>query len=116
MQALVDPIIYVFAALVDWVADETTWLLYSTGNSWNTVGAQGYGTDVDLDGTGNLTFEVNDYSEKTIALDTTVITDMIDGTRTNYGFMITSNNNLAFASFENETMANRPRLVISYRE
>ena len=117
MGGLVDPTITVYGMKRAWVASEATWSIYSTGNSWSTAGGENTTDDRDLDGTGTLTFEVNDYSEKTIGLDTTVITDMIDGTRTSNGFMIkVSNNYVGFASFENETMAKRPRLVISYRE
>lgn len=104
----------------DWVETQATWNIYSTGNNWQTAGAQGAN---DRGSTVLGTFEINlnsPGSEFTFSLNADgvqLVQDWVDGVKNNYGIII---QDYAEAdggdvySREDGTAARRPKLRVSY--
>lgn len=114
---------YAYRILKNWVEGEVTWNIYSTGNNWATAGCGGSGTDYNATSLGDTgALGTAPSGTKTISLNTTEILKMVDGTYSNYGFMLylevgaSINDGIAFNSSSNATESNRPKLVIEYTE
>ena len=109
----------IYRLLKDWVELEATWDIYSTGNNWATAGL-GSGTDYASASiaTTNIGASVSPGSEIQWSLDPTVVKQMIDGTYSNYGWMIKAdtelNDGYNFYTSEHTTAGERPKLVIQY--
>ena len=83
-----NPTAYCRRVLRNWVENQATWNVYSTGNSWTTAGAKGDGTDrvataTTLSGLGSA---LNQYHAQ--AISTADVEGWINGTFSNYGWLI----------------------------
>jgi len=75
--------------LRDWVEDECTWTIWSTGNNWTTGGALSQGNDISstVTDTMSLTTADNDsYVSTTSAQMITDVDDFVGTPSTNYGW------------------------------
>ena len=101
----------------DWVENEATWNDYSSGNSWQSPGANGAN---DRDSTVLGTVVSTSIGYYTINLNTdgiAMIQSWTDNAPTNHGVIIadaSENNGLDFDSSEASTAIKRPRLTIEY--
>jgi hypothetical protein len=103
----------------NWTETGATWNTYDGSNNWQTAGATG-ANDYDSASMGTLaltgTESVN--TEKSISLTTTEVKKMIDGTYTNYGWLLMmdteTDDMYAWYPCEDATASYRPRLVIEY--
>lgn len=107
----------VFRQKRNWNKDQATWNLYSTGNSWQTAGGFG-ANDCEQTSIGSLSMSSTEPSGlKYISLNTTSITEMWDGTWTNYGFLIKmqveSDDAQLFRSSNFSTESQRPYILIN---
>ena len=76
--------------LRDWVELEATDTLYSTGNSWTSSYAQSDGNDRDATISAALTYgSLNTYNTASSAQLAADVEDFIDGTLSNYGWVLT---------------------------
>jgi len=105
-----------------WVELQATWNVYSTGNSWQTVGGFG-ANDCEQTAIGSRAFSatetINEFKDFTLTAGAGGVQDMIPGgSFTNNGFLNkadTENEDLySFASSDHATAANRPKLVVEY--
>lgn len=103
----------------NWAEAQVTWNIYSTGNNWQTAG--GFGAD-DCEQTdiGSRAMTANESADwKDWTLTPAKITEMVDGTWANYGFLIKadteSNDCYRFYSrnYAVDTSL-RPKLALSY--
>ena len=113
--------------LQNWVEAQATWNVYSTGNSWGTVGAAGAG-DIDGDVSATLTLDVtpaSTYVDWTGATLTDDVQKMIDGTyANNYGWRLWAEDAEAqagsgvcgsqFYARERGNTTNDPKLVVTF--
>lgn len=108
------------AGVNDNPATGITWNRYDTTNNWQTAG--GFGVD-DCEQTdiGSRAFSATEASAqwKDFTLDASKVTEMIPGgSFTNNGFLVkvdTENTDMyVFASSDNATAANRPKLILTY--
>lgn len=105
--------------VVDSPATGVTWNRYDTTNNWQTAGANG-SDDRETTAIGTRAFTATETLNqfKDFTLDNTAVQQMIAGTFTNNGFLLRSDEAAAdlytFASSDNATSANRPKLVITY--
>lgn len=111
----------VYRILRDWVIDEVTWNIYSTGNSWATAGCSNTTTDREATDIGSREYSASETLNefKDFTLTASKIQEMITGGGfTNNGFLIqadTENNDLyTHNSSDNGTEAFNPKLVITY--
>jgi hypothetical protein len=101
----------------NWVDSQSTWNVYSTGNSWATAG--GFGAD-DCEQTEVSSLLIDDTHEaKTWTIDNTSIEEMLSGgSWTNYGYLLKATNegltDKVFISSDYPTEVSRPKLVIVY--
>lgn len=102
----------------NWVEAQVTWNIYSTGNNWQTAG--GFGAD-DCEQTdiGSRSMTANEAAGwKDWTLTPAKITEMVDGTWANYGFLIKadkeSNDCYRFCSRYAVDTSLRPKLALSY--
>lgn len=117
---------YVVAAkrcLRNWVEAESTWNIYSTGNSWTTGGAFGNGTDRDTAATfvsAGLDLSTGAYKELVGNVDAIYdVQRMLDGAIPNYGWMLErtdASNDFGFRVFRSSegTDGQRPYLSVTY--
>jgi hypothetical protein len=101
----------------DWVEGQATWQIAANGTNWQVAGAQGSldrGTTVlgtvTAASKGSVTIQLNSAG-------VAVVQNWINNPTTNRGFIIqdyAGNDGLEFASSENATVANRPKLNITY--
>lgn len=109
-----------YQCLRNWVEGQATWNVYSSGNNWTTAGAAGAGTDYNSTAWASTSFTATEAvnSVKTFSLDVTEFTKYIDGTYTNYGWVIRAdteaNDQYAFHSQQGATSAYRPYLTVEY--
>lgn len=108
----------------DWVQNQVTWNVYSTGNNWGTAGANNTTTDRSSSSSANLTMDgtaANAYVSWTGSQLTTDVQNIVNGTNPNYGWVMVSSNELAgttqvaqnrFKSFD--AAADRPKLTVEY--
>lgn len=116
-----DLTINVFRVLRNWVEDQVTWNVYSTGNSWATAGCGNSTSDYNSTEISDKPVVSNSAAagtKVTINLTPARVKEMIDGTLTNYGFLIKgqteTDNRISFRSSDNATAAERPQLIITY--
>ena len=104
-------------------SSSANWNTYDGSNSWGTVGAASTSTDrydTNLWGADTSTFAST--GSATVALNSSgvaVVQGWVDGSLTNYGLTMqnysgSTSNAVYFASSENSTTANQPKLNISY--
>lgn len=107
----------------DWVEAEATWNVWSTGNNWGTGGCSNTTTDYDTTVWATKSFgsAIADDTQMDFVFDATGLTELkkfIDGTYTNYGWMIKADTETDDAyrlhSSSSATAGYRPRLVIEY--
>lgn len=106
----------------NWTSAGITWNKYDGSNAWQTVG--GYGAnDIDIstiNGSATIPSSATINSEVQIPIDRSEIQKFIDGTYTNYGWLLmvdTESDDLwSYHSLEATTAAYRPRLVLFYNE
>jgi hypothetical protein len=72
-----------YRVLRDWVYDEATWNVYSTGNNWGTAGAEN--TTSDRDSVEMASVSTSGSTPVDATLSNTITKQLIDGTYTNYG-------------------------------
>lgn len=105
----------------DWVEDEATWNVYSTGNSWGTAGAANT-SDIDSTDNGTASYTASETTDayKTYTIDSngvTTIQNWLDGSLSNYGWRIAMDTELDDAyRHESRTHVNGndPQLVVDY--
>ena len=109
----------IYKCLRNWVEGQLTWIIYSTGNNWGTVG--GARDDVDCSSTNGGSFSMSgptDTGAKSITLNAQGITDtqaQIAGT--NYGWQIFisgDDNQVWLASSTYATASYRPKISFDY--
>lgn len=107
--------------LRNWVENQATYNIYSTGNNWATAGGMGAGdcvaTRMGVSGTISQTASLNSEIQITIT-DLTEFKKMYDGTYTDYGWLIKSTSETdydiwGFHSREASTSGYRPKLVVT---
>lgn len=112
----------VYRILRNWVEAEATWNSWKSGSAWTTAGAGSNGNDVDLGtawATTNFSATESVGTEKTFALNTTEFKKLINGTYTNYGWLIKSDGEaddayLIYTAEEAVETTKRPKLVVEY--
>jgi hypothetical protein len=110
----------VYRVLRAWVGSQVTWNVYSTGNDWGTAGCSNTSTDREATDIGTRDFSAAETVPefKNFSLTASKIQEMTAGTFTNNGFLIQvdteSDDSYNFASSENGTEADNPKLVITY--
>jgi hypothetical protein len=87
----------VYRLLRDWDLTTATWNNYSTGNAWGTAGAGN--TTTDYDGAAEVAATVFNTGDavntvKSFSMDPTIMTQMIDGTLPDYGWIIKADTEL----------------------
>ena len=104
----------------NWVEDQATWNVYSTGNSWSSAGA--FHAD-DCEQTPIATTALGGTTGsgyKSWSLDPDAISEIVEGTWTNYGFLLKSqtesDDGHHFRPSEYVESAQRPKLTIDYTE
>ena len=106
----------------NWVEDQATWNIYSTGNNWQTAGAGG-GNDYDTTELGctSVSSTISTGTAVDFSLTASEIKKLIDGTYTDYGFLImvddgvtAENDAHGFYSSSGSTSNLRPKLVIEW--
>jgi hypothetical protein len=103
-----------------WVETQATWNNYITGNAWQTAGAFGANDCEQTDiGSRNMTATETINQFKSWTLTASAIQEMITGgSWTNNGFLIKADTETLdayeFASSENATAGNRPKLELVY--
>lgn len=108
----------VFRVLRTWVDSQSTWNIYSTGNSWGTAGCANTTTDREATDIGTITMPATEVAGYvTIPLTVSAIQAMIPGgSFTNNGFLLqmdTETNDMH--QFSDQTVANQqPILEITY--
>lgn len=110
----------VFRVKRAWVEAQATWNIFSTGNSWQTVGGFG-ANDAEQTDIGSRAFTASEANgEKQWTLTASAIQEMVAGTWANNGFMLKADTELndmyRFRSSDDATSAERPKLVIDYSE
>jgi len=110
----------VFRSLRNWHETQSTWNIYSTGNNWQTAGSAGVNDyDATALATTNLGANVAVDTEVQFSLNTAEIKKLIDGTYTNYGFLLSTatENNDAYVYYSSDEVTKatqRPKLTIFY--
>lgn len=105
----------VFRQKRDWVETQATWNIWKTSNSWSTAG--GFGSaDCEQTNIGSRSMTATEAAgDKAWTLTASAITEMINGTFTNNGFMIKadteSSDEYGFRPSDYATAGDRPELV-----
>ena len=99
----------------DWVEDEATWNIYSTGNNWQTSGAAG-ANDREATDIGTRAFTATEALNEFKAFALTPVTKA--GLDLGYGWILKadteSDDMYIFDSSDQATAAQHPKLVIEY--
>ena len=107
----------IYEVTKDWVDSEATWMIAKTGQNWEIAGAKGssdHGSTVL--GTINMS---GSWSTQTYPLNSdgvALIQSWIDGTKTNYGFIIQDYTNTSRGQFHKEADSDvnkRPKLTLT---
>jgi hypothetical protein len=104
----------------NWVEEEATWNVYSAGNNWGTAGCSNTTSDRDAADMGNVSVgaAVAVGTEIQIPLTAAEVQKMIDGTYTNYGWLLQvdteTGDEYAYDSSGSATPSERPKLVVTY--
>ncbi len=81
--------LHVHRVLRNWVTDEATWNIYSTGNNWTSGGCGSSGNDFAATALGTKRIETTDENTWiTISLDASEFLKMLDGTYNDYGIRV----------------------------
>ena len=106
-----------FEALRNWVEGEATWNNYASGQSWQLAGGDGPGDR----GSTVLASVSGSKGLKTISINpagVAVVQSWVDSPASNHGFIVLNyvgaSDGLDFSSRENRTVANRPKLTVTY--
>lgn len=114
-NADVDGTIRVYRSKRAWVEDESTWNIYSTGNNWQTAG--GFGADdCEQAAIGERAFtaleSINEFKDFPLTPTSKANLDLGNG------WLIKAvgelNDGHSFATSDNATAGNRPKLVVQY--
>ncbi|MBN1854503.1 MAG: DNRLRE domain-containing protein, partial [Pirellulales bacterium] len=107
-----------YSANREWIDDQATWNVACTGVPWQTPGARGQldrGSEIlgvmAPTAVGSYTYALN-------AAGIALVQQWIDDPSTNYGLIISDENNtdgMEFDSSESATLSYRPRLTLSFR-
>ena len=112
-NAILDTSFNINAVLLPW--DNTaSWNNYSNSNAWNTAGASGNGTDINLDtiNVGNI-YNVGEWTNGFFADITDIVSNWIKGVYDNNGILISGDGaNFISESFNGES----PYLIIEYTD
>lgn len=111
----------IFRLLRDWVESQATWNIWKTSNNWTTAGAGSDGNDADLTNvwaTTNIAAAPSAGTEIQWSLSTTEFDKFLNGTYTNYGWLIKADTETddahEFDSSGSSTATKRPKLQITY--
>ena len=112
-NAILDTSFNINAVLLPW--DNTaSWNNYSNSNAWNTAGASGNGTDINLDtiNVGNI-YNVGEWTNGFFADITDIVSNWIKGVYDNNGILISGDGaNFISESFNGES----PCLIVEYTD
>ena len=107
----------------DWVENQATWNIYSTGNNWGTAGCDDTTNDREASniGTATLTNGMAAGTEIVVSLTASAVQDWWDGGLTNEGLLLKNsaenvNNIFYLATSDHATTGYRPKLVVAYTE
>ncbi len=108
-----------YRVLRDWVEAQATWNIWKTSNNWSTAGCGSDGNDADLTTAWATTnFSATETGVKSFSINTTEFTKFINGTYSNYGWLIKadteSDDAYTFHSSSAGTAGNRPYLTVVY--
>lgn len=104
----------------NWIANQATWNVYSTGNSWSAAGGMTNSNDVELTPIGSVSMPNPPVASAlySITLDNTAIQEMVTGSFSNNGFGLSmgteSDDMHRLNSVEYATSSERPVLVVDY--
>lgn len=105
--------------LVSWEELESTWIIRSTGNNWNTAGATGDGTDRVATPIGAISSALGWMTLSGSAL-ISFVQDVVDGVITNHGFHLQDNMEAYYHSHTiisaEGTDGYRPAFIVNYTE
>lgn len=98
-----------------WVEGQATWNIFSTGNNWQTAGANG-ANDYDNNSLSDIVVPSFNSTWCCFDLDTDLFQELIDGTMTNNGFKISTLASLVFIRTSDYLgdPSLRPYLQVSY--
>ena len=116
--------------LRNWVDAETTWNIYSTGNSWTTAGASSDGNDRVAATSASMSYTnssgaSNAYQDWTGSTLTSDVQNFVDGSYSNYGWLLTCDceyqgaSNYSFQEYRGSDygyQSYRPKLVVTYTQ
>jgi hypothetical protein len=101
-----------------WIESEATWNDYATGQSWEVAGADGSG---DRGSTEFGTIDGDTLGASTVSLNAAgvaIVQSWVDDPSSNQGFIIqdyvAATNSLDFSSRETTTIADRPKITVTY--
>lgn len=109
-----------YRVLRNWVKTQATWNEYSTGNAWGTAGCGNTTSDYNTTSHGSRSFTATETLNvgKDFTMVTAELTKFINGTYTNYGYLVRAatetNDAYEFADCENATSSYRPKVVVVY--
>lgn len=117
--ATVTSTLYVYRCLRNWVENQATWNIYSTGNNWGTAGARNSTTDYYATKLGSISQAAAESTgAKNITLDAAEITKMFNGTYNNYGFVMflpdVAETLHRYSSSSDATSSNRPKVTAEW--
>lgn len=105
----------------DWVVSQATWNIWKTGNNWTTAGAGDTTNDIDSTVWATTNFGAAETVDtaKIFSLDLTEFGKMLDGTYSNYGWIIKPDTELndAYGFYmcnEATNLSERPILEVTY--
>ena len=109
----------IYRVLRDWVESQVTWAQWSTGNNWGLGGCSNSVSDFDGSAVwATLNLGAAETGSKVWNLDLTEFTKMINGTYSNYGWLIAAdtqtNDAYIYATSAHGTAGARPKLVVEY--
>lgn len=114
-----DTTVNIYRLKVPFSETESNWNSSATGVNWQTAGASGV-NDRESISIGSVLIPANELldAEKQISIDPAKVQEMLNGTFTNNGFILTTTSELDdrfdFKSSTTSTASQRPRLVIQY--
>lgn len=101
----------------NWVENQVTWNVFSTGNNWQTAGASG-ADDIESTVIGSYSITASPSGTYSMSLTASLVQEWIDGTFTNNGILLQTdaqnNDQVFYHSSAAATSTNRPKLVIEY--
>lgn len=107
----------IFRLKRDWVVNQATWNIYSTGNNWQTAGGFGANDCEQTDiGSINLSASEAVNAYKNISLNLAESQEILRGTWTNYGFLakVDTEANDMYDYNSNDAANNKPVWTLTY--